>query len=78
MSEQLSLLEEKEKTLQDFRNELQEIHYKETHRMQQTGDTGGSNMLHRILRKLDIQYGTEFQKTASVIKAEEGAGDAEE
>lgn len=73
MNKQLSMFEEKEKTLQDFRNELQEIHYKEISRMQRTGETGPSNLLNRLLSKLDSDYGTEFQKTESVFKAKKGA-----
>ncbi|MER2001281.1 MAG: hypothetical protein ABS862_01560 [Carnobacterium inhibens] len=61
-----------DKTLQDFRNELQEISFKELHRMNISGDTSSSNLLNRLLVKLDDDYGTEYQQTESAIKALEG------
>ena len=55
-----------DKTLQDFRNELQEISFKELHRMNISGDTSSSNLINRLLTKLDDSYGTEYQQTESV------------
>ena len=55
-----------EKTLQDFRNELQEISFKETHNMQFTGETRASNLVNRLLDKLDEDYGTRYERTKSV------------
>jgi len=73
VNKQLSMFDEKEKTLQDFRNEMQEMHYREINRMQRTGETEGSNLFNKLLRKLDDEYGTEYQKTESVVKAQKGA-----
>lgn len=58
-----------DKTLQDFRNELQEISFKELHRMNIHGDTSGSNVITNLLRILDDDYGTEYQVTESTRKA---------
>lgn len=57
-----------EKTLQDFRNELQELKFKELYRMNITGDTGPSNLINRLLTRLDDNYGTEYQQTESTKK----------
>lgn len=61
-----------DKTLQDFRNELQEMSFKELHRMNISGDTSGSNLINRLLTKLDKDYGTEYQQTESTKKTLEG------
>lgn len=61
-----------DKTLQDFRNELQEISFNELHRMNIHGDTSGSNVITNLLRILDYDYGTEYQVTESTRKAWEG------
>lgn len=55
-----------DKTFQDFRNELQEMSYKELHRMNISGDTSSSNLINRLLTKLDDGYGTEYQQTESI------------
>lgn len=57
-----------DKTIQDFRNELQEMSFKELHRMNNSGDTSGSNLISRLLTKLDRDYGTEYQQTESTKK----------
>lgn len=59
------------KTLQDFRNELQERFYKEHVKCEKNGNTSVVNAFHRLLEKLDYEYGTEWQMTESAIKAEE-------
>lgn len=58
-----------DKTLQDFRNELQELSFKELHRMNISGDTSGSNLINRLLIKMDRDYGTEYQQTESTRKS---------
>lgn len=55
-----------DKTLQDFRNELQEMSFKELNRMNLTGDTRVSNLIGGLILKLDREYGTEYQQTESV------------
>lgn len=63
-----------DKTLQDFRNELQEMSFKELNRMNLTGDTRVSNLIGGLISKLDREYGTEYQQTESVKKMlEDGA-----
>lgn len=57
------------KTLQDLRNEIQELEYKELNFAQKTGQTRSSNVLIGILELLDQQYGTDFEETESVLKA---------
>ena len=57
-----------DKTLQDFRNELQEMSFKELNRMNITGDTSQSNLINGLLQKLDSDYGTEYQLTESTKK----------
>ncbi len=58
-----------EKTLQDFRNELQEISFTENHIMGITGETRSCNLINRLISKLDDDYGTEYQKTKSIEEA---------
>lgn len=55
-----------DKSLQDFRNELQEMSFKELNRMNLSGDTKYVNWINRLLMKLDNEYGTEYQQTESV------------
>lgn len=63
-----------DKSLQDFRNELQEMSFKELNRMNLSGDTKYVNWINRSLMKLDNEYGTEYQQTESVKKLlEDGA-----
>ena len=63
-----------DKSLQDFRNELQELSFKELNRMNLSGDTKYVNWINRLLMKLDNEYGTEYQQTESVKKLlEDGA-----
>ena len=63
-----------DKTLQDFRNELQEMSFKELDRMDISGDTKYVSWVNRLLMKLDNGYGTEYQQTESVKKLlEDGA-----
>lgn len=57
-----------DKTLQDFRNELQEMNFQELNRMNITADTKYANWVNRLLMKLDNEYGTEYQRTESVEK----------
>lgn len=57
-----------DKTLQDFRNELQEMSFQELNRMNITADTKYANWVNRLLMKLDNEYGTEYQRTESVEK----------
>ena len=52
-------------TLQDFRNEVQEMFFREMNYMNRSGETRSCNVLQQIINKLDYQYGTEYQKTAS-------------
>lgn len=59
------------KTLQDFRNEIQEMSFKELNKMNRTGDTHTSNLISTLLNKLDLEYGTEYQITESTIKAKQ-------
>lgn len=42
-----------DKTLQDFRNELQEMSFKELNRMNLTGDTKIPNLIGGLISKLD-------------------------
>lgn len=57
-----------DKTLQHFRNELQEMSFKELNRMNITGDTKYVNWVNRMLMKLDNEYDTQYQRTESVEK----------
>lgn len=57
-----------DKTLQDFRNELQEMSFKELNRMNLTGDTRVPNLIGGLISKLYREYGTEYQQTESVKK----------
>lgn len=59
---------ENNKTLQDFRNELQEMSFKELHLMNINGNTVRSNLINGLLRKLDEEYGTEYQQTETTKK----------
>lgn len=59
------------KTLQDFRNEIQEMSFKELYRMNRTGETHTSNLISTLLIKLDSEYGTEYQITESTIKVKQ-------
>ncbi|API89408.1 hypothetical protein BKP56_09140 [Marinilactibacillus sp. 15R] len=57
--------------LQIFRNELQEVFFREHNRMMHMEDgTYPVNLVSRLLDRLDYDYGTEFQKTESIFKAE--------
>lgn len=56
-------------TLQDFRNELQELSFKLINRMNVTGDTYTSNTVGMLMSTLDACYGTRYQSTPSVIAA---------
>ncbi len=60
-------------TLQDFRNDLHEIWYKEQHYMAQTGDTRSCNLLQTLLSKLDREYGTKYEKTESQFRYDTSA-----
>lgn len=51
-----------EKTLQDLRNEIQQMSFKEITKMQITGDTSVCNFINRLLNKMDYEYGTEYEK----------------
>lgn len=64
-----------DKKLQDFRNELQEMSFKELNRMNLSGDTKYVNWINRLLMKLDNEYGTEYQQTESVKKLLEGGAE---
>lgn len=57
--------------LQDFRNEVQEMFFKEMNYMYRSGDTRSCNVLQTLMNKLDYQYGTEYQKTESQFIEEE-------
>lgn len=58
-------------SLQDFRNELQEIFFREHSRMLHVEDgTYPVNLVSGLLNRLDYDYGTKFQKTESIFKAE--------
>lgn len=62
---------EKGQSLQSFRNELQEVFFKEHARMMHVPDgTYPVNLINGLLSRLDYDYGTKFQKTESVFKAE--------
>lgn len=62
---------EKSQNLQSFRNELQEVFFKEHARMMHVPDgTYPVNLINGLLHGLDYDYGTKFQKTESVFKAE--------
>lgn len=60
-----------ERTLQDFRNELQEQSFIELKRMQMGAGTYTSNLINNLIDKLDWFYGTEYQVTQTEIKAKE-------
>ncbi|MFL2100072.1 hypothetical protein [Desemzia sp. FAM 23989] len=64
-----------DKNLQDFRNELQEMAFKELNRMNLTGDTRVPNLIGGLISKLDREYGTEYQQTESVKKLLEDDGE---
>lgn len=55
-------------TLQDFRNELQEVSFKTLHHMILTGDTYSNNLVGQLIARLDDDYQTEFQPTKSVLR----------
>lgn len=62
---------ERDQSLQSFRNELQEVFFKEHARMMHVPDgTYPVNLINGLLHRLDYDYGTKFQKTESVYKAE--------
>ena len=64
-----SQLKPHQRTLQDFRNELQELSFRELHRSNITGETYTFNRIEGLIRKLDTEYGTEHQTSISTIEA---------
>lgn len=56
--------------LQGLRNWVHEEFFREQHYATRTGDTHGVNLLQAVLSKLDHEYGTKYEKTASQVKQE--------
>ncbi len=57
-------------TFQDFRNDVQEMFFKELNYMNRSGDTRSCNVLQTVMNKLDYQYGTRYEKTALQFEQE--------
>lgn len=56
--------------LQELRNWVHEEFFREQHHATVTGDTYTVNFLQAMLTKLDVEFGTKYEKTASQIKQE--------
>ena len=56
--------------LQELRNWVHEEFFREQHHATITGDTYTVNFLRVMLTKLDVEFGTKYEKTASQIKQE--------
>lgn len=69
--EQLAKQLENGSSLQEFRNGMQEDFFKAHHLSEMSKEgTFAVNVLSRLMRNLDYYYGTEFQKTESIFRAE--------
>lgn len=56
--------------LQELRNWVHEEFFLEQHHATVTGDTYTVNFLQAMLTKLDVEFGTKYEKTASQLKQE--------
>ena len=56
--------------LQGLRNWVHEEFFREQHHATVTGDTYTVNFLQAMLTKLDVEFGTKYEKTASQLKQE--------